>query len=71
MMTCYSLNQNRTEVYCDVGDIALGGGGNPAYCNGNEPSCGRTQYLEANRKITSGNREGWRSNWDVGGDEII
>ncbi len=67
----YSLNQGRTEVLCNAGDIAIGGAGNPSYCdNGNNPACGRTQYLEANRKFNSGNRQGWVVRYDLGGDSL-
>ncbi len=67
----YSLDQNRTTAFCNAGDIAIGGGGNPAFCDttGN-PACGRNQYLEANRKITVGSQQGWLVNYDLGGNAI-
>jgi len=67
----YDLDQNRTLVYCDPGDIAISGGGFAPLCDKSmDPACGKTQYLEINKKIINGNREGWASYFDLGGNEI-
>ncbi len=68
----YSRNQNKTTALCSAGDIAIGGSGNPSYCDGvNSADCAtRVQYLESNKKIITGNQQGWYVAYNLGGDTI-
>ncbi len=62
------LDQNRNEALCDVGDIAIGGGGSPTFCDNGltDAACGHLEYLEANQSFAIGGRSGWRTNYDQG-----
>ncbi len=67
----YALSQNRTTALCNPGDVAIGGGGNAAFCdNASNPACGKVQYLEINKNVTIGNQQGWQAAFDLGGDAI-
>lgn len=64
----YSLNQNRSVALCKPGDKAIGGSGNPTYCDqAPNPACGKTQTLVFNGVVTQGNQEGWKVVYDVDG----
>ena len=59
----YALDQSEDKVYCDVGDIAISGGGMCARCDtsGVHPACSLLggQDPQAGYLIKSGNKEGY------------
>lgn len=66
----YSLNQNNSTAFCNAGDIAIAGAGNPAYCDNTNPACNKPQTLVSSGKITQGGKEGWSVVYDLDGNGI-
>ncbi|MBT3834989.1 DUF11 domain-containing protein, partial [Candidatus Peribacteria bacterium] len=61
-----SLGQDNTQVFCERGDIAIGGGGHGPRCdNSSDPICGYNQYIEYDGKTGNADIEGWRFGLDV------
>ena len=63
LVNWFTLNQSKDKVYCDAGDVAIGGGGSCARCDtaGVHPACSLLGGLDPQGGyfVRSGNREGY------------
>lgn len=66
----YLLDQDRSQAFCNAGDIAIGGGGNPAFCDNpyTDPACGKKQTLTSDKRIVVNGIEGWETVYDLDGN---
>ncbi len=66
----YSNDQDRSRAFCNVGDVALYGSGNPRYCDDfNVSTCAKEILtLVSNKKVSANGAEGWEIIYDLDGN---